>query len=85
MTYYQKALKGTLVSDKGEQRTRLQKIEELKQKIVGEGYQPSEAEHFLKMAAGSRKIENLDNQELDKVIERLEAQITIAQKCKSMF
>lgn len=85
MSFYLKTLKGVFIPGKSNHGTRLQQIEKLKQKLVSEGYQPSEAEHFLKVALGSRQIENLDNRELDTVIQNLEAQIKIAQKCKNLF
>ncbi|GAB6179478.1 hypothetical protein JCM14036_07970 [Desulfotomaculum defluvii] len=85
MSFYLKALRGVFVSDNSNHGTRLQQVETLRQKLVNEGYQPSEAEHFIKVALGSRKIERLDNRELDTVIEYLEKQIEIAQKCKNLF
>lgn len=85
MSFSFKALGGILASEGSVEITRLQKIGELKQKLVDEGYQPSEAEHFVKLAAGSKKLSDLDNKGLDSVIEQLTVQIKIAQQCKNII
>lgn len=85
MSFYLKALRGVFVSEKNDQGSRLQKLEKLQQKLVDEGYQPSEAEHFVRAAVGSGNLQSLDNNQLDAVIKNLEAQIKIAQKCKNIF
>lgn len=89
MNFYLKALVGIFSSDKMEKlklkNKRWEKIEELKQQLLKEGYQPSEVDHFIKLSAGTVKVFDLDNNQLDEVIERLEEHIRIAQRCKNIF
>ncbi|MEW6698381.1 MAG: hypothetical protein ACOY35_02250 [Bacillota bacterium] len=85
MDYFLKALGVSIPTGKKDHLTRIQVIEQLKKQLVQEGYQPSEAEHFVKLAAGSISIGEMGNKDLDQVIERLESQIRIAQKCKELF
>lgn len=85
MELYLKALSAKLPDAKKDAAIKLDKIENLRQQLVKEGYQPSEADHFVKMSAGSAKISEMDIEQLDDVIEKLEAQINVARKCKNLF
>lgn len=80
-----KAISGFLTSSKKDEVQRYEKIEWLKGQLVKEGYQPSEAEHFVKEALGARKLSELSAEELHGAIERLEHQLAVARKCKNIF
>ena len=85
MAFYLKAMGTYFSSGKEEKLQRIQRVEEAKKQLITEGYQPSEVEHFVKLAVGSTNLNDLDNQKIEILIQSLTKQIDIARKCKRIF
>lgn len=83
--YYLKTLTSFFVSEEKRNKQKHERIEVLKENLIKEGYQPSEVNHFIKMALGSTKVTEMEEKQLELVIKTLEAQIRIAHKCKEML
>lgn len=82
MPAYIKALKGIINFSKS---NHYNKIQTIKEQLVGLGYQPSEVEYFVKNFAGINDLSRLDEAELQQLSKKLQHQLEIARKCREMI
>ena len=63
----------------------LNKIEQLKLDLYSLGYSRMQLSHILNEASGNKKPDQLTVEQLEKLIDTLEAQIAFAKKCKNII
>ncbi|MTI80475.1 MAG: hypothetical protein FH758_06250 [Firmicutes bacterium] len=85
MASYIKALKGFMGYTGEENNWKVKQVKNIKEQLVKGGYQPDEVNYFVQSFANHTDIDGLSEDEFKDLIERLEAQLALAKKCRDTF